>query len=45
MKGLRKLTKRLMDTGSSIVIARGKGAWGEVEEDKGGVNCDGKRLN
>lgn len=28
-----------------MVIARGKGEWGEVKEGKGGINGDWKRLD
>ena len=28
-----------------MVITRGKGGWEEVEEGKGGMNSDGRRLN
>ena len=34
-----------IDTDSSMVITRGKGVWGEVEEGKGEINDDGRRLD
>ena len=43
MKVLSK-EKNLIDTDNSMVITRGKGGWGEVEEGKEGINGDEKRL-
>ena len=42
LKGLRK--KPQIVTDNSMVITRVKG-WGEVEEGKGIINDDGKRLD
>ena len=45
----RKQTKqnktKLIDINNNMVITRGKEGWGEVEDSKGGVNGDGKRLD
>ena len=35
----------LIDTNNSIVITRGKGGVGKVEEDIEGINGDGNRLD
>ena len=37
--------KNLVDIDNSRVITRGKGGWGETEEDKGGINGDKRRLD
>ena len=34
-----------MDTDNNIVIARGKGQWGEVEQGKEKINDDERRLD
>ena len=34
-----------LETHNSTVITRGKEGWGEVEEGKEGINCDGRRLD
>ena len=43
MKGLSKTTKKLVDRDNSMVMTRGKGKWGQVEEDKGGINGDERK--
>ena len=40
-----KKRKKLMDMDNSVVIASGEGRWKEVEEGKGGINGDGRRLD
>ena len=40
-----KKQKNLIDTDNSMVITRGEGEWGQVEEGKGSVDGDGRRLN
>ena len=40
-----KGTENLIDTENSMVISRGKGQWGKVEEGKGGINGDERRLD
>ena len=42
-KAKRLRTKNLIGTDNSVVITRGQGVWGEVEEDKGETNGDGRR--
>ena len=37
--------KKLIDTENSIVITREKGEIGEVEDSKGGINGDGRKLD
>ena len=37
--------KKLIDTENSIVITREKGEIGEVEDCKGGINGDGRKLD
>ena len=44
VKGLSKDKKRQTNSDNSTVIARGKGAWGEVGG-KVGINGDGRRLD
>ena len=34
-----------MDTDNSMMITRGKGGWEVVDEGKGGINGDGRRLD
>ena len=43
MGKVKRLRKKNKD--SSMVIAREKGVWGEVEEGKRGINGGGKRLD
>ena len=37
--------KKFIDTDNGMVITQGKGCWGKVEERKGGINGDGRRLD
>ena len=40
-KGVKQKKKKyLIDTDNSMVITRGKGGWGQIEEGKGRVNGD-----
>ena len=46
VKGLStKKKKTPPNTDNSMVITRGKCAWGEVEEGKEGIEGDGRRLD
>ena len=45
VKKVKELRKKLIDSDNSIVINRRKRGWGQVEEDKGLINSDGKRLD
>ena len=40
-----KKQKNLIDTDNSMVITRGEGEWGQVEEGKGEINGDRRRLD
>ena len=40
-----KQKQKLIDTGNSMVITRGEGEWGQVEEGKGEINGDRRRLD
>ena len=37
--------KKLIDTDHSMVITKGNGRWGEIEEGTAGINGDGRNLD
>ena len=45
IKQTNKQTTKLIDTDNSMVITGGKREMGEVEESKGGINGDRRRLD
>ena len=44
-KGIKQKQKTLIDSDNSKGITTEKRRWGEVEEDKGVINGEGKRLD
>ena len=45
VKRLSKNNKKLTGIDYSMVMTRGEGGWGDVEDGKGGINGDGRRLD